>query len=173
MGRNGKPLHADTVDECLQFCDILLGCAGVTFASPPPPADQANCYPYSQVTSLGGEAPSGVFAGIPVNGPTTSQVGQSILCPNSNGQTYTDVFAGTYTIGCGSNLAGTDLYATQTNTLLGCLTYCTTYDTCKGVAFVGTEGGALPPDQTPNCFPKSTIGATTAQPGAFYAIRAI
>lgn len=169
VGDNAKPSHTDTYSECLEFCDILLGCAGVNWAGTAAAA-QSNCYPYSKFTGTYSQAPDSVIGGVPVAGPTNDTVAQSQLCPQYGGKPYTDVFGVTYNIGCGVNATGTELYNTQTDTLQGCLIHCTSYSTCVGVTFQGAEGSVFADSQTPNCFPRSSHGPLVPASDCNYAV---
>lgn len=168
IGNNAKPAHADTFSRCLEFCDILHGCAGATWIGARP-APESNCYPYETFTGQFGSAPDSVYSGVPIGGPTNNDVGQSHLCPSYAGGTYLDIFGNTYNIGCGFNATGTNLYDTQTNTLQGCLLHCSSYTTCVGVTFQGTDGAPLLDSNTPNCFPISSLGPIVAQSNCEYA----
>ena len=173
-GNNAQPAHADTWPECLEFCALLGDCAGVTFQNPGSPASIANCYPYSSITSYA-PARSGIYNGVPVNGPTPINAAYNsgdVCQPNSNG-TYTDAFGKTYITGCDQQVpggpSGTDLKSTALRTLKACLTYCTHYDTCIGVDFSGYPVSS----NAGNCYPKFSpiLPALPAQ-GTSFAIPA-
>ena len=168
-GNNAHPAHADTFGKCVEYCDILEGCAAVTYEDGAS-AQNSNCYPYSSFRFYSTQGPGGLFSGVPVNGPTTGAGVNNDLCPQYNGSTFVDRFGNTYNIGCDQNIdgggttGGQDLYATVANTLEGCLTYCSTYNTCVGVDWTGVETG-----NGANCYPKFGVGAVVYQPGTQWA----
>ena len=171
-GDNAQPAHADTFPKCLEFCDLLGGCAAVTYLDGAP-STQANCYPYSVFRAITRNGPDGVFSGIPVGGPTpiNAQYNSGDVCVGSNNGTYTDVFGGQYLTGCNQNIlggpGGTDLKATALRTLKACLTYCTHYNTCVSVDFTGfpVQGNAG------NCYPKfAPVGQVVPSIGTSFAV---
>ena len=174
VGNNAQPAHADTWPECLEFCALLGGCAGVTFQNPGSPASIANCYPYSSITSYAA-ARSGIYNGVPVNGPTpiNAAYNSGDVCQSNSNGTYTDAFGKTYITGCDQQVpggpSGTDLKSTALRTLKACLTYCTHYDTCIGVDFSGYPVS----NNAGNCYPKfSPILAAQPAQGTSFAIPA-
>jgi len=165
IGSNLHVAHADSYAQCLEFCDILEGCAGVTFLDSTS-STSSNCYPYASFASYSYTSEVTLYSGIPVNGPSTGSNYNDVLCPQYNGTQYVDTFGKTYNISCGFNYGGSDLYATVTNTLEGCLTYCTTYNTCVGVDWSGPVSGT-----GANCYPKSALTTVTVQDQTQYAVR--
>jgi len=163
-GSNLHIAHADTFAKCLEYCDILEGCAGVTYRESTS-STSATCNPYASFTSYSYSAEVTLYSGIPVNGPTTGASFNNVLCPQYNGTQYLDALGKTYNIGCGQIYGGSDLYATVTNTLNGCLTYCTTYNTCIGVDWTG------PPGIGANCYPKDALTTVTIQDQSQYAVQ--
>ena len=162
-GNNAHPAHADTFAKCLEYCDILEGCAAVTYQDGAS-AVNSNCYPYSSFRYYSTAGPAGLFSGVPVNGPTTGGGVNNQLCPQDNQTTFPDRFGNTYNIGCDQTITGSDLYATVADTLEGCLTYCSTYNTCVAVTWTGVTTG-----NGANCYPKSSSGTVSYQGGIQYA----
>ena len=165
-GDNLYAAHADTFGKCVEYCDILSGCAAVTYLDGAG-VTQSNCYPYSTFRYYDDRAGAdGVFSGVPVNGGTTTGANSNQqLCTQDDGQSITDAFGNSYTIGCNKTITGNDLLATVAHTLDGCLTYCSTYNTCVAVTFTGYPVAS----NQANCYPKSTSGTVSAQDGIQYA----
>lgn len=170
IGDNAYPAHADTFAKCLEYCDLLVGCAAVTYLDGAAQTD-ANCFPYSSFIGYS-SGPAGVYSGVPKNGTSDGavQATPNLCAPDPNGynqSVYSDYFGNDYFIGCDQNVAGAgppggqDLKATVADTLLGCLTYCSIYNGCVGVDFTG-----FPVQQNAaNCYPKFSTGAITYQAG--------
>jgi hypothetical protein len=84
----------------------------------------------------------------------------TLLCPGSNGQTYTDACGATYAIECdtdhsGGNLPGTAPYVAS---LQACVALCSTTAKCIDVSWVkGSPNGA--------CYLKSSVGTAKAAIG--------
>lgn len=166
-GDNAYPAHADTFAKCLEYCDILEGCAAVTYQDGAS-AQNSNCYPYSTFRFYSTHGPDGVFSGVPVSGQKSSGAGfNDALCPSKNQSTFMDYFGNTYNIGCDQNIdgggtsGGQDLLATVASSLEGCLTYCSTYDTCVGADWTGTVTNG----NQANCYPKFGVGTVVYQAG--------
>jgi len=171
VGNNGYPAHADTFAKCLEYCDILGGCAGVTYNNGAASTD-ANCFPYTSFSGYNNNAGTSLYSGVATNGPTTGSASNMVLCPQDNGANYTDTFGNQYLIGCDLNIAGSgpngiNLRGAVAPSLDGCLLYCSIYSTCAAVDFTGYP----PPTNAANCFPKYTIsGSATTAAGTQYAI---
>ncbi|KAL8825407.1 MAG: hypothetical protein Q9191_004439 [Dirinaria sp. TL-2023a] len=165
-GDNLYAAHADTFGKCIEYCDILSGCAAVTYLDGAQ-TTQSNCYPYSTFRFYDDQAGAdGVYSGVPVNGGTTTGANSNQqLCTQDDGQKITDAFGNSYTIGCNKTITGNDLLSTVAHTLDGCLTYCSTYNTCVAVTFTGYPVGS----NQANCYPKSQIGTVSASQGIQYA----
>ncbi|MCJ1343356.1 hypothetical protein MMC31_001549 [Peltigera leucophlebia] len=105
--------HADTFNKCISFCDILSGCAGVTYQTPSASTD-SNCHPYSSFTGYSSiPGPSSLLAAIPAKGGLVNNTfSYDQLCPGRAGQSVTDRYGVRYTIGCGEVISGTDLPST-------------------------------------------------------------
>lgn len=106
------------------------------------------------------------------------------LCPGSAGQSITDRYGVTYTIGCNEVISGTDLPSSDLRSLNACLLYCSLFSQgCAAVTFTGYPPGLVPSGaiEAPkrqanlaNCFPKSSTGPVEVivpQAGASYAKR--
>ena len=168
-GANGYAAHADHFDKCLDYCDILGGCAGITYL------DQVsqtgtNCYPYTTFLHYDNNGNTGVWSGVPVNGTTapggitTGAISSVQLCPTHNQTNYVDPTSNkTYFVGCDQNIQGSgppggqDLKAGVAPTLDGCMEYCSLYTGCVGADFTGypVQSNAA------NCYPKFTTGIVT------------
>lgn len=177
VGANAEAAHADTFDECLNICDIVSGCEGVTFLLqvPPPPVAQKNCHPYRNVVDY--QSPAAV--GALLSGVTSDRTilnntfSYDPICPGD--RNITDAFGIQYAIGCDKNITGTDVAPTVTQSLNGCLLYCSNFGGCVAVNYLGLPapfnaslGRAL------NCYPNLDTGSPesiTSSPGSSYAKR--
>ena len=173
--------HADSFEDCLEYCSLLTDCIAVTYQDPPDsPKDVSNCYPK---WSFGGYQSSGVqglYSGVNVNGASPGTLENQNLCTTNNEQgasydgiTYYDDFGTAWTVGCDTTLAipnAVALFATITDTLASCVDYCSIYESCDMVNWTGPHtNGTL---NQPNCFPASAIGeagAAGSTPGSGYA----
>ena len=173
--------HADSFEDCLEYCSLLTDCIAVTYQDPPDtPKDVSNCYPK---WGFGGYAASGVhglYSGVNVNGASPGTLEIQNLCTSNNEQgasydgiTYYDDFGTAWTIGCNTTLAIPDavaLFPTITDTLASCIDYCSIYESCDMVNWTGPHtNGTL---NQPNCFPASAIGqagAAGSAPGSGHA----
>ena len=176
-----RDAHADSFEDCLEYCSLLTDCTAVTYHDPPDtPKDVSNCYPK---WSFGGYQASGVqglYSGVNVNGASPGTLEIQDLCTTDNEQgasydgiTYYDDFGTAWTIGCDTTLAipnAVALFATITDTLASCVDYCSIYQSCDMVSWTGPHtNGTL---NQPNCFPASAIGvagAAGSSPGSGYA----
>ena len=176
-----RDAHADSFEDCLEYCSLLTDCIAVTYQDPPDsPKDVSNCYPK---WSFGGYQSSGVqgwYSGVNVNGASPGTLEIQNLCTTNNSQgasydgiTYYDDFGTAWTIGCDTTLAipsTVALFATITDTLASCVDYCSIYESCDMVNWTGPHtNGTL---NQPNCFPASAIGqagAAGSTPGSGYA----
>lgn len=185
IGSNAVASHADTFDKCISFCDILSGCAGVTYQTSSASID-STCHPYSSFNGYRPiPAPSGLLAAIPAKGSLVNNTfSYDQLCPGSSGQNITDRYGVTYTIGCNEVISGTDLPSTVLRSLNACLLYCSLFsEGCAAVTFTGYPPGLVPSGAVEdrkrqanpaNCFPKSSTGPVEVivpQAGASYAKR--
>lgn len=185
IGSNDVASHADTFDKCISFCDILSGCAGVTYQTSSASTD-STCHPYSSFSGYRPiPAPSGLLAAIPAKGSLVNNTfSYDQLCPGSVGQDFTDRYGVTYTIGCNEVISGTDLPSTVLRSLNACLLYCSLFGQgCAAVTFTGYPPGLVPSSAVKarkrqgnqaNCFPKSSTGPVEVivpQTGASYAKR--
>ncbi|KAA6416081.1 MAG: hypothetical protein FRX48_00800 [Lasallia pustulata] len=165
-GKNLQAVHADTFDACIEYCDILSGCAGTTYLNGAA-ATNTNCYPYSQFSSYNTNSPRGVYSAVLANGGTTpGSIDSQSLCPALNGSEFKDPAGYTYRIGCDLELNGADLAPAVTPDLSGCLQFCDTYATCVGVDFgpgANTVGNGY------NCYPKSSVTSITYVSGNQFA----
>ncbi|KAL8884567.1 MAG: hypothetical protein Q9215_007417 [Flavoplaca cf. flavocitrina] len=160
-GTNAKSVHADSWEKCLQFCDILGNVVGVTY--PGGGGDNTNplsvnCYPYQTFEGFVAGAVPTLCGARPLNGSTGNFFNTVSLCPLYNNEVYTDAYSRTYQIRCDQTIGGTDLAGTITKSLEGCLSYCSTYNTCTGVVFTSYVEGNRNDN---NCFPKSGTGVRT------------
>lgn len=187
IGLNAVASHADTFDKCISFCDILSGCAGVTYQTSSASTD-STCHPYSSFNGYSSiPGPSGLLAAIPAKGGlvnTTFSYDQ--LCPGSVGKNFTDRYGVTYIIGCNEVISGTELPSTILRSLNACLLYCSLFsEGCAAVTFTGYppelgRSGAVEArkrqENPANCFPKSSTGPVEVivpQTGASYAKRVL
>lgn len=173
--------HAESFEDCLEYCSLLTDCAAVTYQDAPyHPNNLSNCYPK---WTFGGYTPSaadGVYSGVNVNGASPGTLENQNLCTSNNNQgasydggTYYDDYGSAWTIGCDSTLAITGaaaLATTVTDTLASCVDYCSRYDSCDMVNWTGPHVNGTLDD--PNCFPASVVGlagAANSAVGAGYA----
>ena len=170
VGTQGYSAHADNFPKCLEFCDILGGCAGVTYVDPVTNTD-ANCLPYTAFTGYGTAANINTYSGVSINGPTSKSASSMALCPVDNGANYTDTFGVQYGIGCDQSLPGTgpqgaggpSLVNTNAPNLDGCLLYCSIYTGCVAVDFTTAQVSI-------NCQPLFNVtGPAIAATGSQYA----
>ena len=165
-GDNLQPLHADNLDACLQNCDMVKGCAGTTYVDATNDEQtNENCFPYSKVTGLSDQdLVKDLYAAVAVEGPNNATEYQENLCTDPNygdGSTYTNVYADTFDISCGKTLTvGVQLAPLASDSLLGCLSYCSLYPGCVAVVFFGD---GPPPPNTRNCYPYKTFVAASIQ----------
>ncbi|KAL8692861.1 MAG: hypothetical protein Q9218_002184, partial [Villophora microphyllina] len=85
-----RSFHADSLDRCLQFCDILTSCVGVTYPGDTADVARANCYPYTAFRSWTSTSNTALTAGRPVNGSTGGAFANQQLCPGLDGQAFVD-----------------------------------------------------------------------------------
>ncbi|KAL8681330.1 MAG: hypothetical protein Q9186_002539 [Xanthomendoza sp. 1 TL-2023] len=164
-GTNARAVHADSWEKCLEFCSILGSVVGVTY--PGGGGDNSNlqsinCYPFNVFQEYRYGAVPTLVAARPLNGSTGNYFNQDVLCPRYENETYIDYYGRVYEIRCNHAYGGgTNLAPTVTKSLEGCLSFCSTYNTCVGVSFTQY----IRDSQTVNCFPKSTLGEFTYQAG--------
>lgn len=173
--------HAESFEDCLEYCSLLTDCAAVTYQDPPyHPNNLSNCYPKWTFVGYTPSAADGVYSGVNVNGASPGNLENQNLCTSDNnqgasfdGDTYYDDYGSAWTIGCDGTLAITGaaaLSSTVTDTLAGCVDYCSRYDSCDMVNWTGPHVNGTLDD--PNCFPASVIGvagAANSAVGAGYA----
>lgn len=176
--------HADSFEECLEYCSLLTDCVAVTYQDPPStPSNFSNCYPKWNFGGYVYNASSadGVYSGVNVNGASPGTLENQNLCTQDNqqgqsydGTTYYDDFGTPWTIGCDNAIAiiaSAALSTTITDTLASCVDYCSRYDSCDMVNWIGPHTNGTAND--PNCFPASvngTAGAAGSAPGSGYAL---
>lgn len=173
--------HADSFEDCLEYCSLLTNCIAVTYQDPPDsPKDVSNCFPKWSFGGYEASSAAGLYSGVNVNGASPGTLEIQNLCTTDNeqdasydGLTYYDDFGTAWTIGCDTTLAipnAVALFATITDTLASCVDYCSTYESCDMVNWTGPHtNGTL---NQPNCFPASAIGeagAAGSTPGAGFA----
>ena len=169
-GGNSYMAHADTFAKCLEYCDIVGGCAAVTYLDGEASTD-TNCFSYSTFSSYNSNSATNVYSGVAVNGATTGSISNVALCPGSNQTTITDNMGVSYFIGCDQTIqgfgppGGQALASTVTTDLDGCVQYCSDYYTCVGVVFSGYP----PAKGSENCYPQFSTGAVSYQAGTQYA----
>ena len=142
--------HADTFTKCLEYCSLLEGCIAVTYLNGSDAANNnENCYPYYTFTGYTSvNATSNLFSAVDVDGASQGAIGPEDLCGSAYSTLVQNVFGpdtfGTcYYIGCQQYISpGTLLIETDMTTLEGCLTYCSDYDTCTAINWLGphTQG---------------------------------
>lgn len=180
-GSNAVALHVDTFNKCISFCDILSGCAGVTYQT-----SSTECQPYSSFAGYSPiPGPSSLLAAVPAKGGLVNNTfSYDQLCPGRAGKNVTDRYGVTYTIGCDKVISGTDLPSTILRSLNACLLYCSLLsEGCAAVTFTGYPPGQIPSGtidthkrqaNPANCFPKSSTGpveVVVPQDGASFAKR--
>ena len=174
--------YAGSFEDCLEYCSLLTYCVAVTYEDPAsPPQNSSNCYPKWDFGGYNASSTDGVYSGVNVNGPSPGTLENQNLCTTDNyqdssydGQTYYDDFGLAWAIGCNNTVAiasSEALYPTVTDTLASCIDYCSVYDSCEAVNWLGSHTNGTTND--PNCFPASsngTAGATGSAPGFGYAV---
>ena len=138
-------VHADTFTKCLEYCSLLEGCIAVTYQNGSDAAnDNGNCYPYYTFTGYtSANVTSNLFSAVGVDGASQGAIGPEDLCGDGSSTLVQNVFGpdtfGTcYYIGCGQHVSPQPLlFETDMTTLEGCLTYCSDYDTCTAVQWLG------------------------------------
>ena len=159
VGNNLLEVHADTFEGCLEYCDFLGACAGITYEQSGSSEDKG-CTPYSRVTGYTTTgAPSGLYAAVPVKGASGLQnsVAEDYCGSGDNGTCQTDFFGNQYLIGCTQNIGGQNLQPAQADTLDGCMNYCGTYSGCNGVSFAGYPYSTTPNGGGANCYTYSVV----------------
>ena len=173
--------HAESFEDCLEYCSLLTDCVAVNYEDPPSAAtNSSNCYPKWSFDGYNTSVSVGVYSGVNVNGASPGTLEDQNLCTSDNeqgtsydGLTYYDDFGTAWTVGCDATLAIADaaaLYSTVTDTLASCVDYCSTYNTCDMVNWTGPHTNGTRND--PNCFPASSIGtagAAGSAPGSGFA----
>ena len=176
-----RDAHADSFEDCLEYCSLLTDCIAVTYQDPPDiPKAVSNCYPKWSFDGYQASGVKGLYSGVNVNGASPGTLEIQNLCTMDNQQgasydgiTYYDDFGTAWTIGCDTTLSipnAVALFATITDTLASCVDYCSIYESCDMVNWTGPHiNGTL---NDPNCFPASAIGeagAAGSTPGSGYA----
>ena len=176
--------HAESFEDCLEYCSLLDDCVAVTYQDPPSPASNtSNCSPKWDFGGYAASAVDGLYSGVNVNGASDGTLNDQDLCTSDNNQgmsyagppasTYSDDYGLEWTIGCNTTLAivgNAALSNTVTDTLASCVDYCSRYDSCEMVNWTGPHVNGTADD--PNCFPASSNGTAAAAgsaPGAGYA----
>ena len=114
--------------------------------------------------STGG--PTGVYSGVAVDGASTGDAASLDLCGADSGSLTQgvygpDTFSQCYFVGCGQYLTpARELFATDMTTLEGCLTYCSFYNTCIGVDWLGPH--TIGDHAQVNCIPIAATGTISA-----------
>ena len=174
--------YAASFEYCLEYCSLLTDCIAVTYEDPAsPPQNSSNCYPKWDFSGYTTSSTDGLYSPVNVNGPSTGTLESQNLCTSDNdqdssydGQTYYDDYAQAWTIGCNNTVAiasSAALYPTVTDTLASCVDYCSIYESCDAVNWLGPHTNGTTND--PNCFPASsngTVGAAGSAPGSGYAV---
>ena len=176
-----RDAHADSFEDCLEYCSLLTDCVAVTYQDPSDiPKNVSNCHPKWSFGGYEASDVNGLYSGVNVNGASPGTLEIQNLCTTDNEQgasydgiTYYDDFGTAWTIGCGTTLAipnAAALFDTITDTLASCVDYCSVYESCDMVNWTGPHtNGTL---NQPNCFPASAIGqagAAGSTPGSGYA----
>ena len=173
--------YSDNFEGCLEYCSLLTGCVAITYHNPPAvPDNTSNCFPKWSFDGYVSSSIDGLYSAVNVNGPSPGTIEDQNLCTANNtqgasynGSAYYDDFGTSWTIGCDGLLAvpgSTALFPTITDTLASCIDYCSIYDTCEVVNWIGPHTNGTTDD--PNCFPASWNGtgsAAVSAPGAGYA----
>lgn len=165
--------HADTFTKCLEYCSLLEGYIAVTYQDGNNAAnDNANCYPYYSFTGYSTGGPSNVYSGVAIDGASIGAVGSEDLCGEGSASLNQNVFGpdtfGTcYYIGYGQYLTPKPtLFATDMTSLEGCLTYCTIYDTCVAVDWLGPHTQGV--RDVANCIPMAGMGSVSPEAPSTY-----
>jgi hypothetical protein len=175
VGSHGTSAHADTFLRCLQYCDLLDGCVGVTYVDIINQYNNnTNCnsyYTFQGYSSVSQQVNGVLYSGVNIHGPSYGVVDPSSgenstndLCAPPVTYDYgPDVYGSCYQIDCGRTInqgtGGTLLAPTVLSSLLGCSLYCSFYNTCVSVTWTGPFVAG---QSTANCFPKSTYNTTVA-----------
>lgn len=174
--------YAGSFEECLEYCSLLTDCVAVTYEDPAsPPQNLSNCYPKWDFGGYTASSTDGLYSGVDVNGPSPGTLENQDLCTTNNeqdssydGQTYYDDFGQAWAIGCNNTVAiasSEALYPTVADTLASCIDYCSVYEACNALNWLGPHTNGTTND--PNCFPASsneTAGAAGSAPGSGYAV---
>ncbi|CAF9942655.1 hypothetical protein IMSHALPRED_004348 [Imshaugia aleurites] len=163
--------HADSFEDCLEYCSLLTDCAAVTYEDAPYTLNNlSNCHPKWDFGGYITSASGGVYSGVNVNGSSSGDIESQNLCTANNyqgasynGLTYYDDYGIAWIIGCNNTLVITDsaaLSTTVTDTLASCVDYCSIYDSCEMVNWTGPHANGTLDD--PNCFPASAVGTADA-----------
>lgn len=176
--------HADTFLRCLQYCDLLDGCVGVTYVDTINKYNNnTNCnsyYTFEGYSSVSQQVDGYLYSGVNIHGPSYGVVdpssGQNTtddLCAAPITNDYgPDVYGACYQIDCDQTInqgtGGALLAPTVLSSLLACSLYCSFYNNCVSVTW---NGPFVAGQSAPNCFPKSTYNTTvaTAEVGTEYA----
>ena len=160
-GDSLPPVHADSFDACLHFCDTYRGCIGVSYVNATG-VQSANCVAYrSFMGCQTAKTPSNNYiAAAAANGSvyaTNYQSNTNAICLNATYNTVPYIDPETkyqYKISCGYIYSTTtNLPAAAVDSFRGCVAYCAAQSACKGVLYAGrgpTDGGAT------NCYPYSS-----------------
>lgn len=174
--------HADSFEDCLEYCSLLTDCVAVTYQDPPSVPDKSsNCHPKWNFEGYAPSSVDGTYSAVNVNGASPGTIENQDLCTANNIQgvsysnsTYYDDYGSAWIIGCDTTLAITSsaaLSATITDTLASCVDYCSIYSSCDMVNWTGPHTNGT--TNNPNCFPassNSTAGPAKSAPGSGYAI---
>ncbi|MCJ1257133.1 hypothetical protein MMC24_004958 [Lignoscripta atroalba] len=164
-------VHADNYGACVEYCDIVGDCAGITWDGTITGDNRTNCFPLANFVNYFVISRLDLYSAVLTNGGTTSgnYVTDIALCPTYNSTSYTDPLGVQYFVGCNQTHAGEDLAPAQSESFVACLEYCDMYSACIAVDWQNL-GWPLNVNQY-NCIPKSSIGAAAYQEQTSYAVR--
>ena len=137
-----------------------------------------NCIPYKEVNGyVARDLQDTLIVGIAADGVNNATEYQDSICTTPQNvddpNVYTDIVGKSYEVTCKKTLGKTtNLPPTAADSLAGCLTYCSIFDTCKGAIFTGDGPPKDPPAPQTNCQPFAAVdeSSATANDNAAYGV---
>lgn len=157
--------HADSLEECLQFCAQEHPLCRAVSYNPGLKIGYANCWPKNGFEGTLDDPPAnmGVFHSATITGLDTIDT----KCPDN--KTYTANATGgstNFEIHCGQMNGGTNMTSLHTQNITACMDECaSTGPDCVGVAFDSSLQGGYQ-----NCYLQNTTSVITDQAAITYAI---
>jgi hypothetical protein len=164
-GNSINTLVTDTLVECIQYCSSTASCVAVVWVE----QGQGSPYCYlkdaNAATELA-EVPSGFVIYSATNDPGATGAATDPTTSDECGTSYQDTTVSPpdgYSISCTTNYAGNSIRTLVTNTLIECIQYCSSTQSC--VAVVWVQQG----QDFPYCYLKDATAATELAeiPGGF------